>query len=397
MMGCFPTSKSEKQRSSTVHTRISTNTVVASKDSLSLLSNKPVLLPDPDHLFGRQSFASESAGRTKARGRFYQEEELMLAASGLSNSTSSTDHIIPPSSKIRIHNRAAKPRTSFSAPLVSSATHNEGLSRLQQELPYELVVASDVEGGKTKALRTLRRAASFGGRPQPLPLPVAEDDVLPKTKSKLQPMYNLQPLPSPKDAYYTSAVPTTSHFATRSRTRSTCELEAAGRVKPEGGLPLPPPSLATNLLPSLAAFEFRQLALATDDFAAACCVSKSASGDVFRARVEDLSGAKSPHAKLEVAVLRLPENTQQVSLGNISLPRYIKFESMYMYSSCDHRNDFCVGFEIFPGRHGMEIRGAAACTDFESDRLCRQGVLCSRGSWLSVESESEKARASRGV
>lgn len=233
-MGCFA-----KHRSSSVP-RSSTSghcrTRVASRDTLSLLSNKPVQLPDPDQLLrGRHELGAPKT-------RFVK-------------------------------------RGSFSGPLINGQSQ------------YEVTpVNSDVEGS---GLRTLRRATSFGGRPQPLPRPIVEGISNVSDHKQVQ-VYHL-PLAVKVDA-------------------------SAGRVTPvTGGLPLPPPSLATRLLqPSLAAIEYRHLVLATDNFATSNCVSKSAFGDLFRAWIEDSGrGAATPRAKVEVAVFRLPENIQQVLVRHL--------------------------------------------------------------------------------
>lgn len=285
-MGCFAASnsKAEKQCASrAAPARL--GKAVAKRDSHSLLSNKPVLLPDPDQLLGR-ACENDEHWTTKA----------------------------PVVTRIRVE-KPFVTRVAFSGPLVHSVTDDEAIDVFQTrsqpglQLSNEFICCSDVEGGNRNR-RTLRRAASFGGRPQPLPLPVADAPPIPISKQRR--VYNL-PLPAREDVSTRSQAPTTRIFKLEAR-------QGARVTGVTGGLPLPPPSLATKVLqPSLAAFEFRQLVVATDDFAPARCVVKSAAGDVFRARVEDSSGAAPFRARVDVAVLRLPENSQQVSVGTISL------------------------------------------------------------------------------
>lgn len=250
MRGCFSASalKVEKQRSASVPRSGPLRSVVASGGSLNLLSNKPVELPDPgsiakqaekEHRDVRLSglLEPEPAGRRKCRTQILK---------GVENG-----------------------RTAFSGPLAARASCRVLPS---YESSYE---APDSNSG---GARTLRRASSFGGRPQPLPLPVAEDATLSPAIAKREVGS------APADA------------GRRSRRVRSFALEhepgsRRGRVAPVGGLPLPPPSLAGKSLPSLSAQEFADLVAARGAF-----------GDSHRVR-------GSSHG---VAVFRLPGNAAQV-------------------------------------------------------------------------------------
>lgn len=258
-MGCFSTPKCEERTTSGVP-RYSTRIVAAREASnFSLLSNKPVELPDPRTLLERNGALKpvEESGNEHRAGR----------------------------------------RTAFSGPLVYNNVAMADSSRAGTTNYF----SSDDGKRPVTGFRALRRASSFGGRPQPLPLPAdAKTPVSPEGKQQ-QILY--LPLPAPEDA-------------TTSTTTSSFKLEAprrGPRVAPVGGLPLPPPSVASKLMPSLPAFEFRDLMLATDDFAASSCLERGAFGAVFSARLKDPSSDNNTYdAKIDATVLRLPENPAQV-------------------------------------------------------------------------------------
>lgn len=286
-MGCFSTPKCEEPTSGVPrYSTLRGTTVVASRDSnFSLLSNKPVELPDPRTLL-------EGTKRNRALKPVATNDEPVASVCGHGNCSEQLNH------------RAGR-RTAFSGPLVYNNVAMADSSRASANY-----FSSDDGKRSYTGLRTLRRASSFGGRPQPLPLPA--DEKTPAREGKQMCL----PLPAPEDA------PTHSGTAT-SRTTSSFKLDVdaaatagsrisrRGRVAPVGGLPLPPPSVASKLMPSLPAFEFRDLMLATDDFADSSCLEKGDFGAVFSARLKDPSES-IPDAKIDATVLRLPENPAQV-------------------------------------------------------------------------------------
>jgi hypothetical protein len=76
-----------------------------------------------------------------------------------------------------------------------------------------------------------------------------------------------------------------------------------------GGLPLPPPSVATQLLPNLHSFDFNKLRDAIQGFAPEHCLENGAFGSVYRASVKPASNQQSgPIKAVELAVLRLAAN-----------------------------------------------------------------------------------------
>lgn len=79
---------------------------------------------------------------------------------------------------------------------------------------------------------------------------------------------------------------------------------------PMGGLPLPPPSVATKLLPCLEAYDFADLKNATHNFSPECCLEKGDFGAVYRAWMKDLSSGTD--VKTEMAVVRFAPNGVQV-------------------------------------------------------------------------------------
>jgi hypothetical protein len=122
----------------------------------------------------------------------------------------------------------------------------------------------------------------------------------PVDEGKQQVLY--LPLPAPENA--TTSAPTTSSFK--------LEAPRRGRAVAVGGLPLPPPSVASKLMPSLPAFEYRDLMVATDDFAESSCLERSTFGAVFSARLKDPSCESTDlDDKMEATVLRLPESHAQ--------------------------------------------------------------------------------------
>lgn len=80
---------------------------------------------------------------------------------------------------------------------------------------------------------------------------------------------------------------------------------------PMGGLPLPPPSVATKLLPCLEAYDFADLQNATQNFSPDCCLEKGEFGAVYRAWMKDLSSGAD--VKTEMAVVRFAPNGVQVN------------------------------------------------------------------------------------
>jgi hypothetical protein len=246
MRGCFSASalKVEKQRSSSVPRSGPLRSVVASGGSLNLLSNKPVELPDPRSIAKQ----AEKEHRDVAAGRLLEPDRK---------------------SRTQILKGVEKGRTAFSGPISARAS-----SRVLPNYESSYEAPNSNSGGA----RTLRRTSSFGGRPQPLPLPVAEDATLSPATAKREVGS------APADA------------GRRSRRVRSFALEhepgsRRGRVAPVGGLPLPPPSLAGKSHPSLSAQEFADLVAARGAF-----------GDSHRVR-------DSSHG---VAVFRLPGNAAQV-------------------------------------------------------------------------------------
>jgi hypothetical protein len=88
-------------------------------------------------------------------------------------------------------------------------------------------------------------------------------------------------------------------------------ISRRGTVMPMGGLPLPPPSVATKLLPCLEAYDFADLKNATHNFAPECCLEKGDFGAVYRAWMKDLSSGTD--VKTEMAVVRFAPNGVQVT------------------------------------------------------------------------------------
>lgn len=241
-MGCFSASKVEKQRAASAPRSGSLKRVIASKDALTLLSNKPVELPDPGKIINLRS---------------ENNHHWNGAAAPAARSSRFSDEPTPPHPKARTE-FLKQGRKAFSGPLL----HEKTASRL---LPsYE----SSHERSSSCGLRTLRRTTSFGGRPQPLPPPALvhakRDDVGRQVRS-----FTLDDSPG-------------SWTARR------------GRVAPVGGVPLPPPSLAGRMLTSVTAFESADL---VGDSGAA----RGAFGDVHRSRV---SGNSS--GRMDATVFRLP-------------------------------------------------------------------------------------------
>lgn len=127
--------------------------------------------------------------------------------------------------------------------------------------------------------------SSFGGRPQPLPPP--------------KPVW----LPLPAPVSDSSAKPLSEQCGVGSWSvrRGKAAVSAVG-------LPLPPPSVATQLLPGLEAYEFEDLLQGTREFAPECCMEKGAFGAVYRAWVKT-----SSQLGKELAVVRLNVNETQVT------------------------------------------------------------------------------------
>ncbi|KAG0601661.1 hypothetical protein M758_11G129800 [Ceratodon purpureus] len=263
-MGCFSTPKCEERGTGSLP-RYGRG---LGREAFSLLSNKPVELPDPRSL---------EAGR-----------------------------------KVVVEGVRKGGRSAFSGPLVRGNVEVE--ARGAATANY-----FSADDGKKVGLRSLRRATSFGGRPQPLPLPAGEET--PPRRAKT--LY----LPAPEGDGRGVALPAPEEAMTRgagmtlfapSRGMRSFKLEDGaagswssrrGRVAPVGGLPLPPPSVASKLLPSVAAFEFREIQLATEDFAESFCLERAPFGAVYSARLKDAS--ENFDLEMDAAVLRLPENGTQ--------------------------------------------------------------------------------------
>lgn len=242
MMGCFSTSKVEKQRSWSAPRSGPLRSVIASKDSLGLLSNKPVELPDPRSIVSGRNLENEhgngvESAAVRRLSRFDDEAGTQVVK------------------------RAEGGRKAFSGPLVGSAAHNEAMgarppgSRLQRP-NYE----SSYEAPRLKSAgaRALRRTTSFGGRPQPLPLPVTDETLETlETVAALGTLGTLAPAIT-KLEVRSPRRPPLDGTTRRSREVRSFKLEEGspgpwkkgGRVTPVAGLPLPPPSLASKLVPT---------------------------------------------------------------------------------------------------------------------------------------------------
>lgn len=314
LMGCF----SIPQVHEAHETLGSPLSSISSTDSSSLFSNKPLVLPPvpkclnlhshiPSGTLGCEAKASSGTGNTgstqcRSHGAKVLSESLSFGRS-----------------------RNIQVSANFSGPLTRSTSYDATVDSPSFSGPLKPPSNSIYYNGDRMQIRTLsrkeatlRRATSFGGRPQPLPLPVAEEIIIPKNV----PMS--LPLPSPDDlpsaAFSPSpdlrSRPATSAFVSTSR-RAPPETIGPwsnwrGRVAPvQGGLPLPPPSVATKLLPGLEAYEFADLACATREFASECCLEKGDFGAVYRAWIGD--------TKCEMAVVRLATaELEQVKLLTFS-------------------------------------------------------------------------------
>ena len=241
MMGCFSTSKVEKQRSWSAPRSGPLRSVIASKDSLGLLSNKPVELPDPRSIVSGRNLENENGVESAAVRRLSRFGDEACGT--------------------QVVKRAEGGRKAFSGPLVSSAAHNEAMgarppgSRLQRP-NYE----SSYEAPRLKSAgaRALRRTTSFGGRPQPLPLPVTDEalETL-ETVGALGTLGTLAPATT-KPEVRSPRRPPLDGTTRRPREVRSFKLEEGslgswkkgGRVTPVAGLPLPPPSLGSKLVPT---------------------------------------------------------------------------------------------------------------------------------------------------
>lgn len=279
-MGCFSTPKCEERRSPSLP-RYSTgqrSSAVLWRDSFSLLSNKPVELPDPRTLEGAKNGHKHVIGIVTRRGALENEDRAQPV------------------------NRGAG-RSAYSGPLVG---HNVQVESRASTMNY-----FSCDDGKKPGLRSLRRAMSFGGRPQPLPLPAGE--VMPPMVKQL---YLPAPedargmaLPAPEDAM---TRPMAGLFAPTRRTRSFQLDDGPAR------LPLPPPLVATRLLPNLAKFEFHDVMLATEDFAERFRLDRTPFGAVYSARLKDATD--NYESDMDTAVLRRPDNAAQVCTPRAHTP-----------------------------------------------------------------------------
>lgn len=285
---------------------------ISSTDSSSLFSNKPLELPAipkcvkplthiPPGTLGGDAKASSGTGNTGS------PQCRSHGAKPLSESSSFTR-----SSNINVS-------ANFSGPLMRSTSYDTTVHSPSFSGPLKPPSTSiyySCDQRKMRALSkkeaTLRRATSFGGRPQPLPLPVAEV-IIPKSVPVSL------PLPSPDDLRSAASSPTpdlrsrsaTSAFVSTSRLAPPETIGSwsswRGRVTPvQGALPLPPPSVATKLLPGLEAYEFADLACATREFASECCLEKAEFGAVYRARI---GGSKCDMTVVRLATAELEQVT----------------------------------------------------------------------------------------
>lgn len=314
LMGCF----SIPQVHETREPLGSPLSSISSTDSSSLFSNKPLELPAipkcvdllthiPSGTLGgdvKASSGTGNAGPTQCRSH---------EAKALSESLS-----LRRSKNIKVSEN-------FSGPLTRSTSYGTTGHSPSFSGPLKPPSNSIYYNGDQRKIRalskkeaTLRRATSFGGRPQPLPLPVAEEVIIPKNVPVSL------PLPSPDDLPSAASSPSpelrsrsaTSAFVSTSRLASPETIGSwsswRGRVTPvQGALPLPPPSVATKLLPGLEAYEFADLACATREFASECCLEKGEFGAVYRARIGD--------TKCDMTVVRLATaELEQVTLLTFS-------------------------------------------------------------------------------
>ena len=173
----------------------------------------------------------------------------------------------------------------------------------------------------TLALTTT--TSKFGGRPHPLPPPGSPFRAF---DNSFTPVW--QPLPTPEDPpnpssclpapgselRFTSGV---SLFVSTSNNADVATGDVGSwsirrrPVAPVGALPLPPPEVATKLLPNLESFAFEDLLRATRNFGPQCCMEKGDFGAVYRAWVKIATPeGTSPR---ELAVVRLNINENQVT------------------------------------------------------------------------------------
>lgn len=158
---------------------------------------------------------------------------------------------------------------------------------------------------------------NFGGLPQPLPPPSRNSNAVKRM---------WLPLPTPTDSVAprgsissnselrfmsgASSFVSTSNADVTSQGVGSWSIRRGKVAAPVGGLPLPPPSVATKLLPGLEAFEFEDLVHGTREFAHECCMEKGEFGAVYRAWVK---GAGSGKFGRGLAVVRLTVNKNQVT------------------------------------------------------------------------------------
>ena len=268
-MGCFSTPKCEERRDAPQHST-GQRGLRDSRDLL--LSNKPVELPDP---------------RTLEGGRINGQ--------------------VKPVAEVGAPRPRTGGRSAFSGPLV-------GAHAVEVESRAATLNYFSADDGRKPGLRPLRRATSFGGQPQPLPLPAVEN-----TPPRARTMY----LPAPEDAV---TRPSTSQVRSFK-----LEDGAAGawssrreRERGRGALPLPSPSIATRLLPGLAAFEFREIQLATDDFAENYLLERTPL--VYNASLKD----PIDNWDVDMAVLRFPENAAQVCSQSAIVNNFVTTHSLVL-------------------------------------------------------------------
>lgn len=311
-MGCFYTSRTKRDPPGSPQS-------LSSKDRAFLI-NTPVMLP--------ASLSKDNDSQGQETGNNSAKNGLPYASNSHSGHLSSEPRVLSAPSRtspsdLNVGNDElltfSGPLT-FSAPLTSSSILHCGIDSSASFSgplgPSGSLNSISCDGGSTrnfnmKRSASCRRASSFGGRPQPLPVPQATGPPLGF------------PVPQPQESRAGSVSSSesrsfsgTSSFVSTSMPNSFSSQDGIGswsirrgKVTPVGGLPLPPPSVATKLCPSLEAYEFSELARATQDFAPECCIEKGEFGAVYNAWVED---STTLNTKMKMAVMRLAADGIQV-------------------------------------------------------------------------------------
>lgn len=143
------------------------------------------------------------------------------------------------------------------------------------------------------------KVAPSGAKPVWLPLPEPKDDQCGNGSS-----LSTSELRFNSGGSYEVSTPSSQLSSLTSLVRSEIGSWSARRAKKSStrGLPLPPPSVATKLLPGLESYEFKELMDATQDFAPGCCMEKGEFGAVYRASMKNRA---AEHTMKEMAVVRL--------------------------------------------------------------------------------------------